>query len=88
MPGSRNCPPWVSADRAIAPPSGTLIVMSALWFAPLAVGAAGAVAAVVLSRALGRDVAKLQASLRPLRTRGTPRRTGPGRSYNRPGRSL
>jgi hypothetical protein len=55
------------------------MAMSALWFAPLAVSAAGAVGAVVLARSLGRDVAKLQASLRPLRTRG-PRRDDPDRS--------
>lgn len=53
--------------------------MSALWLVPLAISAAGAVAAVVVARSLGRDVAKLQASLRPLRARG-PRRARPDRS--------
>jgi hypothetical protein len=53
--------------------------MSAVWFAPLAVSVAGAVAVAALARSLGRDVAKLQASLRPLRTRG-PRKGHPDRS--------
>lgn len=53
--------------------------MSALWFAPLAVSVAGAVGAVLIARSLSRDVAKLQASLRPLRARG-PRRGRPDRS--------
>jgi hypothetical protein len=45
------------------------MTMSAFWFAPLAVTVGGAVAAVLFARSLGRDVAKLQASLRPLRAR-------------------
>jgi hypothetical protein len=53
--------------------------MSALWFAPLAVGVAGAVAIAAVARSLGRDVAKLQASLRPLRAREA-RRGRAGRS--------
>jgi hypothetical protein len=54
--------------------------MSAIWLAPLAVSVAGAAAAVALAKSVGRDVAKLQASLRPLRSRGTTRGRRPDRS--------
>jgi len=43
--------------------------MSSLWLAPLAAGMVGAAALAVSARWLRREVASLQAMMRPLRTR-------------------